>query len=296
MVWWYGNEDYYGYKIIIEQIRKNSENICIIGGLDYSYQWNFLTHYPTIYKEILNAKNLVLSIHPYGYKGGPQIDGISTLQIPFEIEYPKNNFLGDCTLGFSKPMIPKNKYGWKESFGFLFDKIPIIATEFGLDKDDNCLQGGWYMIDILEYFHNNSIGYVAWAWVQSRLSYPSLLDANFQPTGYALESPHGPACGVIENNFYQGPGILVFNDLTMNFTSRNLQLIENLETSIYLYIFVLIFFGIFIYLIYLIDNFKIKYGQCIELNITTHREKKQNITNSLRNRSMSSKVNLCIRE
>ena len=212
-VWWNGNEQYYGYKEILHVIRNNTNNICIIGGLDYAFQWNFLKYHDNILKEMKTIPNIALSIHPYGYRGGPIEQGTNTEQIPTVISFPNNNFSGDCSTGFTIPIIDKKNYGWDESFGYLRNTFPIIATEWGLDHDDRVIQGGWYSHDILEYFNKNGISYIAWAWVQDRLSYPSLLDEEFNPTGRAVQYPYGPACSVKENDFYPGPGQLVYNDL-----------------------------------------------------------------------------------
>jgi hypothetical protein len=246
ITWWYGDKDYYGYKTIIEEIRKNTNNICIIGGLDYAYQWNFLSYNSEIMDEMLKINNLVLSIHPYGYKGSPNNCGQDTLQIPTQIKYPNNNYIGDCSTGYAVPTVSKWEYGWFESFGYLFDRFPMLVTEFGLDKLDNCIQGGWYPTDLLEYLNNNTIGYIAWAWVQSRLSYPSLINNDYSPTGIAVEYPFGPACGVYENNYYGGPGKLVYDHYS---NSRRLFIIDSIVDN-HTIIIPLILISILIYIIY----------------------------------------------
>lgn len=210
-VWWNGNDQYYGYKEILVEIRKHSNNICILGGLDYSYQWGFLKYHSNILNELLTFSNIILSSHPYGYRGAPVGNGEGTNQIPYIVKYPTENFSGDCTTGYTLPVVNKESYGWEESFGFLKNDFPMIATEFGLDQEATAIQGGWYVQDLLEYFKKKEIDFIGWAWVPDRLSYPSLITSNFEPTGYANLEPHGPACSVADNNFYKGPGQLVFN-------------------------------------------------------------------------------------
>lgn len=299
IVWWYGNDQYYGFKTMLQEIRSHANNICIIGGLDYSYQWNFLKYYPEIMKEMVVIPNLVLSIHPYGYKGGPINNGENTFQISTQITYPTKDFKGDCSLGYSIPLVQKQEYGWKESFGYLIDHFPVIATEFGLDKDENSLQGGWYPTHLLEYFHNQSIGYVAWAWVQSRLSYPSLLDANLGPVGYAMESPHGPPCGVKENDYYGGPGQLVYQDFVKNGMSRILKesksSLLNISLSKECFQFIpILLFCLLIYF-YLVPYLNINKSTRLLIYYFKNKiEKKKSGHLYLRNRSFSSKLNLCL--
>lgn len=210
-VWWYGNDQYYGYKQILDEIRKNSNNICILGGLDYSYQWNFLKYHTGIFNELKNYTNIILSSHPYGYRGAPVGNGEGTNQIPYIVKYPTENFSGDCSTGYTLPVVNKEFYGWEESFGFLKNDFPIIATEFGLDQEATAIQGGWYVQDLLEYFKKREIDFIGWAWVPDRLNYPSLINSNLEPTGMADKLPFGPACSVKDNNFYGGPGKVVFN-------------------------------------------------------------------------------------
>jgi hypothetical protein len=208
--WWYGNDQYYGYKEILTAIRETSSNICILNGLDYAYQWSWIDRpeYATILHELQSFENIVLSSHPYGYRGKPSDDGIASQQIPYWIKYPDpTQSIGTCDKGITIASVDKSDYGWTESFGFLHrqKRFPIIATEWGLDSYDRAVQGGWYSTNLLNYLHANEMGYVAWAWVQDRIDYPSLLDNNFKPLG--------GGCGTIDNNWYPGPGKLVFQDL-----------------------------------------------------------------------------------
>jgi len=64
--------------------------------------------------------------------------------------------------------------------------FPVVATEWGLDRPDTALQGGWYSNSILQYMNSRNMSYIAWAWVQDRLDYPSLLGEGFEPTGRAV--------------------------------------------------------------------------------------------------------------
>lgn len=224
-IWWEGNEQYYGYKEILTEIRKHTNNICILGGLDWAYEWAFLP-VSGFFDELKSHSNIVLSTHPYGYRGKPQQGGLVSQQIPVKTIFPtyQDSFSGDCRQGMTIPLVPKTAYGWNESFGFLHadGHFPVIATEFGLDRPDTALQGGWYPTDLVSYFNEINMGYVAWAWVQDRLDYPSLIDKDFQPTGMAFKDNHGPACSSVHNGFYEGPGRLVWKDLQTNSASRRL--------------------------------------------------------------------------
>lgn len=216
-IWWNGNEQFYGYKDILKEVRLHSSNICIIGGLDWAYEWAFLP-LQSFYKEVQNQKNLVLSTHPYGYRGQPKPpDFTVSQQIPVTQFFPsyEDSFSGDCSQGITIPLVKPSAFGWNESFGFLHvsEKFPIIATEFGLDRPETALQGGWFSKELMRFFKRHEIGYVAWAWVQDRLDYPSLIDTQFQPTGLATRDARGPACSSRQNNFYEGPGKLVWTEL-----------------------------------------------------------------------------------
>jgi hypothetical protein len=67
---------------------------------------------------------------------------------------------------------------------------------------------------------DRNMSHVAWAWVQERLDYPSLLDRDFQPTGEAMIRG-GRACASLTNNFYQGPGQLIQKHMHRQLTSEN---------------------------------------------------------------------------
>lgn len=229
-IWWNGNHDFYGYKEILNVIRKKSSNICILGGLDWAYEWAFLPYQP-FYNEIKQQSNLVLSTHPYGYRGKPKPHDFTTSeQIPVRLEFPSYNdsFSGDCGQGITIPLLPYSEFGWKESFGFLHiqEIFPVVATEFGLDRPETALQGGWFNQELIRYFNDIKMGYVAWAWIQDRLDYPSLINQDFEPTGRASIYQRGPACSSSQNWFYQGPGHLVWKDLR-NQTQRRALLLDH---------------------------------------------------------------------
>lgn len=249
-VWWNGDSQYYGYKEVLEAIRAHAQNICLIGGLDYAYQFDFIQRNDTLFNEIKMVPNLALSVHPYGYKGIPVNGGDETMPIPTTIVMTPPGYTGDCHLGISVPTVPPSQYGWDESFGFLVKQeiFPVIATEWGLDKPDNCIQGGWYNVQILDYLNSLNMSYMAWAWVQDRLDYPSLLDMDFQPTGKGTKATVGPACSGPLNNNYQGPGFLVMNDLKQSSLKRILFVqnntfhqIENLFLRNFFLLFVILF-------------------------------------------------------
>lgn len=227
LVWWNGDDTYYGYKEVLTAVRQYANNICLIGGLDYAYQFNFVKRNKTLLTDMQTFSNLALAVHPYGYKGRPVNEGDQTDPIPTTIITNPLDHQGDCHLGVSIPVVPPSDYGWDESFGFLMQEelFPVIATEWGLDKPDNCIQGGWYNIQIVNYLNQLNMSYMAWAWVQDRLDYPSLLQDNFQPTGRGNKETFGPACSGSTNDFYQGPGILVMKDLRQ-FHQRSLLIFE----------------------------------------------------------------------
>lgn len=229
-VWWKGDNQHYGYREILMEIRKTTDNICILGGLDYAFQWDFLNYNPSILTELLSFKNVVLSTHPYGYRGAPASNGTQTTPIPTDLltTIDPKVYTGDCHLGITIPKAPYDEYGWNSSFGFLVEKklFPVIATEWGLDRPDNCIQGGWFNVDMLRYLNSMNISYTAWAWVQDRLDYPSLLDAEFNPTGKGTRETFGPACSGPLNSFYPGPGGLVYMDLIKS-SSHHTRLLES---------------------------------------------------------------------
>lgn len=219
-VWWDGDTTYNGYGEILRHLRSPDspcqQTITILGGLDYGYQWSFMTR--EIMGEMISLGGIVVSTHPYAYRGAPSYDNNCTScsqPIPTVVQYPMGTFTGNCTIGYTLPQITKDVYdsGWDASFGFLQERFPVVATEFGLDHYETSLQGGWYMNAILTYFRSHRIGYVAWAWVRDRLDYPSLLSPDNTPTGKALSPNPGPPCGVKENDFYAGPGMVVYHDL-----------------------------------------------------------------------------------
>lgn len=232
LVWWNGDDTYYGYKEILTVVRQHANNICLIGGLDYAYQFNFIRRNDTLLREMQNVSNLALAVHPYGYKGRPVNDGDQTDPIPTTILTNPLNHQGDCHLGVSIPSVPPSEYGWDESFGFVMQEelFPVIATEWGLDKPDNCIQGGWYNMQIVDYLNQLNMSYMAWAWVQDRLDYPSLLQQDFEPTGRGNKETFGPACSGATNEFYQGPGVLVMKDLQQFQHQRVLMTFEK-ETT-----------------------------------------------------------------
>jgi hypothetical protein len=197
-----------------------------------------------------SISNLALSVHPYGYKGMPVNQGDETMPIPTSIVQDPPNYTGDCHLGITVPTVPPSQYGWDESFGFMVKEeiFPVIATEWGLDRPDNCIQGGWYNVQILNYLNSLNMSYMAWAWVQDRLDYPSLLDGDFQPTGKGTKATVGPACSGPMNNNYLGPGFLVMNDLKQSSLKRILFVpnktfhsMENVFLRNFFFLFIILF-------------------------------------------------------
>jgi aryl-phospho-beta-D-glucosidase BglC (GH1 family) len=229
--WWFGDEYYFGYKEIILAIRQITNQIIILGGLDYAYQLNFLLYYPIIFHDIKQYSNIVFNSHPYSYKGFPAFDHLNTIK--FNINHFESNDSLSCPIGYSLPNKKENfTQGWIDSFAYLhFNKsFPLIITEFGLDSYENSLQGGWYMNELLKFFFINNISFIAWAWVPDRLDYPSLITSDLEPTGIASIGDGLQSCSVYENNYYPGPGKLVKQYLNSNESNsivRNLLFYKN---------------------------------------------------------------------
>jgi len=235
--WWQGDAAYYGYREILEEVRKHATNLCFLGGLDYAYQWAFLRDEETLQQEIRRFQNIVLTTHPYAYRGTPTLDSIHTEPIPTTVYYPSlmEVTTGDCHQGITLPTVESSQYGWQESFGYLHteNRFPVVATEFGLDRPDTSVMGGWYMNSLLDYMTEQEMGYVAWAWIQDRLDYPSLLDPDFQPTGRASRPNEGPPCGLMANHFYPGPGRVVYNNNNLQSSMYGLRLSQNANVAIH---------------------------------------------------------------
>ena len=219
---WYGDDVYYGYKEILTKIRTLSSNICILAGLDWAYQWSFLRSRVDLLQELKSFSNIMLSTHPYGYRGAPApTDPTLSIPIPTINVYPLDNELhiGDCSLGITLPLSSPLS-AWRDSFGYLHEEkiFPLIATEWGLDHPDTAIMGGWYNIELMAYMNSINMSYIAWAWVRERLDYPSLLDPDFSPTGQAITGQQ--ACSLLSNQFYPGPGALVKHDLSQSYSHR----------------------------------------------------------------------------
>jgi hypothetical protein len=59
----------------------------------------------------------------------------------------------------TRPWEPK----WEEDFGFVADKYPMLATEFGFDvKDGETVDGAHYADHVTRYLEQRGIGWVAW--------------------------------------------------------------------------------------------------------------------------------------
>lgn len=215
-IWWYGNQEYYGYRDTLREIRRRATNPCILGGLDWAYQWAFLKTRSDILTEMHTIPNLILATHPYGYRGRPSdSDNTRSMSIPTSLAT-----VAGCEGQITVPTVSQEDFGWRESFGHLHEEeeFPMMATEFGLDRPETAVQGGWYMMELLDYMDRLNMSYVAWAWVQDRLDYPSLLDPDFQPTGRAADD--GRACATTLNNFYPGPGQIVRQHMMSNSPHR----------------------------------------------------------------------------
>jgi aryl-phospho-beta-D-glucosidase BglC (GH1 family) len=245
-VWWNGNDLYYGYKEIIDEIKKYSNQLLIINGLDYGYQLHFIQQNQTLFHELKSYSNIIIGSHPYAYKGFPSFDPSQTMAIQTQ-KY--NTTL--CKSGYTLPLDNNYSNGWYQSFGYLHiqNHFPILLTEFGLDTYDSSLQGGWYIQELLNYSNTYQIGWIAWAWVADRLDYPSLINEKLLPTGKPTIGRELP-CSVKENQFYQGPGVTIYNHLKLIHSHSSRKLFDSYHISLFYDLFYLFIFIIIIKMIH----------------------------------------------
>ena len=75
---------------------------------------------------------------------------------------------------------------WEEDFGFVADKYPMLATEFGFEaKDGEAVDASSYADHVTRYLEQRGIGWVAWCFDPD---WPPLLLRSFD--GFAL-TPSG---------------------------------------------------------------------------------------------------------
>jgi len=254
--WWYGDEYYFGYKEIVLAIRSITSQIIILNGLDYAYQLHFLQHEKAILDEIKTYSNIAFGSHPYAYKGYPSPDHQNTIPFPTVLHNHTS-----CIIGYTEPLWTTNyTQGWNDSFAFLHltQQFPVIITEFGLDRYETSLQGGWYADELLRYIDKHGLHFVAWAWVADRLDYPSLIRADLQPTGTASLGDQNAPCSVHSNHHYPGPGLLVYHYLNPNRTmiyhppSNNTNVTTaQYSSNFFIYILFCFFSIVFFYFTYL---------------------------------------------
>lgn len=79
---------------------------------------------------------------------------------------------------------PPREPQWEETFGFVTDKYPVIATEIGFmesGEDKNLLETGEYSTRIVNYFNKKGISWVVWVFDPDWI--PQLIDNwDYRPT------------------------------------------------------------------------------------------------------------------
>lgn len=127
-VWLQGDGvSYSGYQQLYDAVRQTgAQNICIVGGLDYAYQLDFVS---TSFG--VKGSNIVYCSHPYNSKGQPGYTGAGG---PFA-----SNFAG------------------------ILGTYPLIFTEFGGNLTTTYDDAGLYQ-SIVDYANQNGIHYTAFAW------------------------------------------------------------------------------------------------------------------------------------
>jgi hypothetical protein len=78
----------------------------------------------------------------------------------------------------------KQAAAWTGAWGFLTDRAPVIATEFG--SLANC--SGQYNSDLIAYAEARGASWIGWAWYPKDCSFPSLV-ADWQGTPTAAGMP-----------------------------------------------------------------------------------------------------------
>lgn len=135
--WLNGNNLYSGYQQLYNAVRiTGANNICIVNGLDYGYDLNFVNDSFKV-----NGFNIVYGSHPYNGKGTVDWAGLGG---SFD-----NNFKG------------------------VLDKYPLIFTEFGVNDQPQYFPTGYIALYdwILGYANQHLINYTGFAWwVEADLS------------------------------------------------------------------------------------------------------------------------------
>jgi endoglucanase len=154
----------YGYQEVINMIRKQgAKNICIAGGLDWSYYFEGITK---------------------GYDG---------LEYGYRLEEPEgyegNGIMYDTHV---YPMKPEYN-PVEKAIGCVMDEVPILVGEYGhwgerlFDWYDNyiCEYPHVWMNEMQDFFDRNELNYTYWSWHTS--ASPSMLQSldTYEPTKYS---------------------------------------------------------------------------------------------------------------
>ncbi len=143
----YNGVEYVGYQDLYNAVRQaKANNICIIGGLHYAYQLNFVNDSFKV-----SGTNIIYNSHPYNDMGA---DGYNGPGGSFQ-----NNFAGI-----------KGNY-------------PIIFTEFGDNTQSDYSNGAYEAVytRILKYIDQNNINYTGFGWwIQAdRPQFPTLIQGSW---------------------------------------------------------------------------------------------------------------------
>ncbi len=128
--WLNGGDGVEGFQSLYNAVRKtDANNVCIVGGLDYAYQLDFVNDNFKV-----NGTNIVYNSHPYNDKGAEGYTG------------PGGSFVNN--------------------FAGIKGKFPIIFTEFGDNQSGDYSNGAYEAVyqRILTYIDGNDIHYSAFGW------------------------------------------------------------------------------------------------------------------------------------
>jgi hypothetical protein len=140
--WLNGGGGYTGYQALYDAVRATgAQNICIVGGLSYAYQLDFVSSSFGV-----TGSNIVYNSHPYNGEGLP---GYST----------------------GEPLFATNFQG-------ILGSYPIIFTEFGGNQSNTYDDLNIYK-GVVGYANQNGINYTAFAWwVQANNpAFPTLISS-----------------------------------------------------------------------------------------------------------------------
>jgi endoglucanase len=127
-VWLAGDgANYSGYQQLYDAVRQTgAQNICIVGGLDYAYELDFVST-----SFCVKGTNVVYNSHPYNAKGQPGYQGAGGT--------------------------------FADNFAGILGTFPLIFTEFGGNESNTYNDAALYQ-SIVGYANGNGVHYTAFAW------------------------------------------------------------------------------------------------------------------------------------